>query len=286
MLIRSYEITADETKRRNFLHGFTLIELLVVISIIALLMSIMMPALGKARQTAKAVLCRSNVKQITIAGIQYATDNKDKFPSHVGLLKTQEFYAWPNQLDYHPGEYWDGHPNNTTEKRQVSTYLKSYLGSGEVFYCPLSSPEHKKTIMDLWDWKPGSAKAHPITSICSYALYWGYEVGNFRGTYKFEGPKRASQANFKTTIVADMVAYQFDAYYSSHPQKGASTAALGGMWKIPSADSVNAPNDLTYNYGFADGHIESIRGKELVGVNGGSYANVLFYFPEKSVTER
>lgn len=58
-------------------HGFTLIELLVVISIIALLMSIMMPALGKAREVAKSVVCRSRLKQIGLAAALWAEANNN-----------------------------------------------------------------------------------------------------------------------------------------------------------------------------------------------------------------
>lgn len=62
-------------KSKNF-KGFTLIELLVVISIIALLMAIMMPALGKARELAKTVICKTNQKQLIVAANLYAADNK------------------------------------------------------------------------------------------------------------------------------------------------------------------------------------------------------------------
>ncbi|HUV65743.1 MAG TPA: DUF1559 domain-containing protein [Sedimentisphaerales bacterium] len=53
-------------------RGFTLIELLVVIAIIAILMGILMPVLGKARKQARAVICRSNLKQIGIGAYLYA----------------------------------------------------------------------------------------------------------------------------------------------------------------------------------------------------------------------
>jgi prepilin-type N-terminal cleavage/methylation domain-containing protein len=59
--------------------GFTLIELLVVISIIALLISILMPALNKARGQAKASVCMSNMKQWGLIFNYYATDNDGKF---------------------------------------------------------------------------------------------------------------------------------------------------------------------------------------------------------------
>ena len=55
--------------------GFTLIELLVVISIIALLMSIMMPALGRARTLAESVVCRSHLKDIGLGFNMYVNDN-------------------------------------------------------------------------------------------------------------------------------------------------------------------------------------------------------------------
>jgi prepilin-type N-terminal cleavage/methylation domain-containing protein len=60
--------------------GFTLIELLVVISIIALLMAIMLPALGRARDLARASVCASNQKQIIYALLTYASDNDDRMP--------------------------------------------------------------------------------------------------------------------------------------------------------------------------------------------------------------
>jgi prepilin-type N-terminal cleavage/methylation domain-containing protein/prepilin-type processing-associated H-X9-DG protein len=55
--------------------AFTLVELLVVISIIALLLSMLMPALNKARQSAKSVVCKNNLRQLSIYGSMYQQNN-------------------------------------------------------------------------------------------------------------------------------------------------------------------------------------------------------------------
>ena len=62
--------------------GFTLIELLVVISIIALLVAILMPALQQARYQAQRAVCTSNMRQLTIVQLTYASDNKGQYPRH------------------------------------------------------------------------------------------------------------------------------------------------------------------------------------------------------------
>src|SRR5688572_26248294 len=64
-------------------RGFTLVELLVVVGIIALLISILMPALSRAREQAVRVLCASNLRQWGIGLAGYAAGHKNYFPDNL-----------------------------------------------------------------------------------------------------------------------------------------------------------------------------------------------------------
>lgn len=83
-------------------HGFTLIELLVVISVIALLLSILMPSLQKVKESASATVCASNVKQLGLGWVLYAGDNDDWFP--IGI-SWQTWHDWWQEGGWGIAEY-------------------------------------------------------------------------------------------------------------------------------------------------------------------------------------
>lgn len=78
--------------------AFTLVELLVVISIIALLLSILMPALNKVRESAKVLVCVNNTKQINMMFEFYLQANKDAYPPYYGCVDstdTPRYWVYP-----------------------------------------------------------------------------------------------------------------------------------------------------------------------------------------------
>jgi prepilin-type processing-associated H-X9-DG protein len=74
--------------------AFTLVELLVVIGIIAVLISVLLPSLNRARAAAQSIACASNMRQLGLGMLQYANDNKGWLPAPVRLQGTPEQTSW------------------------------------------------------------------------------------------------------------------------------------------------------------------------------------------------
>lgn len=114
--------------------GFTLIELLVVIAIIAILASLLLPALAKAKTKAQGIKCLSNLKQLQLAWHFYAGDNDDRLTSS-GYLKPVEPTAWVNGwLDFNPATTDN---TNTAQLRDpTQSKFAPYIQAVEVYRCP------------------------------------------------------------------------------------------------------------------------------------------------------
>jgi prepilin-type N-terminal cleavage/methylation domain-containing protein len=112
--------------------GFTLIELLVVISIIALLLGILLPALGSARETGRGAVCLSNLRQLVAANTSYAGDHGGYY-----VPAAEDIYI-DNLKRWHGQRLTSG--AGTDEERTFDPTrgpLVDYIGStGRVRYCP------------------------------------------------------------------------------------------------------------------------------------------------------
>ncbi len=91
---------------RKSMRAFTLIELLVVISIIALLIGILLPALGAAREAGRSAACKSNERQLAVGMTRYATDNRGDLPgpntsgAKFSVIPPEPFQTTPDEPTY------------------------------------------------------------------------------------------------------------------------------------------------------------------------------------------
>lgn len=141
----------------NSKKAFTLIELLIVISIIAMLIAILVPALAKVRQQSKGVVCLSNMRQMFIAAQNYAANNSDYYPAAYvndpdpsDSLAIYSYWDFTNVKDWvtmeesiEPGLIWQGDmieelqqcpsfrgASNSNELFSGYNYNTSYIGHG------------------------------------------------------------------------------------------------------------------------------------------------------------
>jgi prepilin-type N-terminal cleavage/methylation domain-containing protein/prepilin-type processing-associated H-X9-DG protein len=166
-------ITTKKPEQNQVRRAFTLVELLVVIGIIALLIAILLPALGRARQQAVGVSCLSNLRQMAIATMDYVARHRGQFPS--SLYSSTEpgavvAYGWDytTRTDLTtglrfttPGLIWagmrevkvqqcpafDGRSNTTVPEPHTGyNYNTSYIGRGpfELIKAPARASDIRK----------------------------------------------------------------------------------------------------------------------------------------------
>ncbi len=114
----------------NTRNAFTLIELLVVIAIIALLLSILTPALSKARELAQRVTCKSNLRQILLGASTYAADNDNRLPiprfveTSSSPIHATLYWSPPNSLDFDIRDLVRGYSDDRAELLNCPSALK------------------------------------------------------------------------------------------------------------------------------------------------------------------
>lgn len=216
--------------------GFTLIELLVVISIIAVLIAILLPALSAARESAENVQCTSNLKQIGIGAHAYAPDNRSLLPPR-GLN--------PKPTIIKAGT-WD-------LRDELGDYVEFNL-----LQCPFAPKQ-----MNLNN-EPGATVIET-----NYGFYWNWKWDHQPGLQQMKGPEdRFSLQISGAEVEFDILAMDFETLNAStlnsegpHPSEGAGQNYQPNNTGVFNAfsrwDNGSTRDAITKNYLHVDGSVET-----------------------------
>lgn len=118
------------TQFKRSKKGFTLIELLVVIAIIALLLAILLPTLGKVKDQAMYVICKTGLHQYGLGGTMYLNDNDSNFPDAYLWLHNRKAYT------FKPSCAWHDIRNDYEQDPTNAGVLWPYIASKKMHVCP------------------------------------------------------------------------------------------------------------------------------------------------------
>ncbi len=151
--------------------GFTLVELLVVIGIIAVLISILLPAMNKAREAANRTTCASNIRQLVLGISLYAVDQKDKTPALIAS------HRYPAGTEFF-SDYWMRDWGLDSWGGLGQVYIRKYAPNHLSYFCPSG---HREAVLDLC-WPGGQ----PSTT---YVVVGEYQM---RNAYGYDSVVRSS----------------------------------------------------------------------------------------------
>ena len=159
---------------------FTLVELLVAISIIAILASLLLPALRSASNTAKGIKCASNVRQIGVCIFQYAGDSNEFLPPSIYAGKNYRTYLF-------------SYSGETSLGNNPDSFFAS---ADSIFYCPAGKPIDEGTYRISYSANPrimfADSSSDPPTN------YWALTPGWGRITNPAANPHAVAGANSVT----------------------------------------------------------------------------------------